>query len=330
AGFALLCYKGLQYTTGDKLQNYSMGSTIGGQFFTALHLLLIVEPIRQYRHLTDIDDPRTRPLLKRVYWAGCIIHSPRGIGWNYQTPHDPDRPTMKRGSFIISRVLQRVNYISRIFIPLPKIVAWMSTPYAGVRIQYYFISAISVALGLSTAADWPDPYGRWSDAYTVRKFWGRTWHQMMRRMGAFCYSCKQILNNEQYLSPIGKVVVQASGFEKGTWISSFTQLSVGFFVSGAMHSFGDAMVGRKHFGASFPFFIVQVVAIVAEDFVIDLTGRLGKRPSTKVSYIISFAWVFSWSVISFPLYIDWAVRAGLGSCEILPVSPIRAALGLWK
>lgn len=50
------------------------------------------------------------------------------------------------------------------------IVAWMLTPYAGIRLQYYLISAISVMLGLSMPADWPAPYGRWSEAYTVRRF----------------------------------------------------------------------------------------------------------------------------------------------------------------
>ncbi|KAF8065364.1 membrane bound O-acyl transferase family-domain-containing protein [Lyophyllum atratum] len=340
--FAWVCYEGLLYTTGDKMQDYSMGSTIGGQFFTALHLLLIVEPIRQFRHSTDVDDPRTRPLLKRVYWAGCIIHSPRGIGWNYQTPHVPDRPSMKRGSFIISRFLrvfgcflimdaaQTFVHTNPLFSGSPaelenatitsqgflyrclNSIAWMATPYAGVRLQYYLFSIISVALGLSTPADWPDPYGKWRDAYTVRNFWGRTWHQMMRR----------------YLSSTRKVVVQAAGFKKGTWMSSNTQLLVGFFVSGVMHSFGDAMVGRKYFGASFPFFMVQVLAIIVEDTIVELADRVGRKPSAKLFNIIGFAWVFAWLMFSFPLYIDWAVKAGLGNCELLPVSPVRAALGL--
>ena len=52
------------------------------------------------------------------------------------------------------------------------IIAWMSTPHVGVRMQYYQISAISVALGFSTPADWPDPFGKWSAAYTVRNLWG--------------------------------------------------------------------------------------------------------------------------------------------------------------
>ncbi|KAG5714972.1 hypothetical protein E4T56_gene5371 [Termitomyces sp. T112] len=340
--FALVCYQGLQYTTGDKMQDYSMGSTIGGQFFTALHLLLLAEPIRHYRHFSDHDDPSTRSLFKKVYWTACIIHSPRGIGWNYQTPYVPDRPTIQRGFFIVTRTIRAVACLlimdaAQVFIhtnPLfsgsttgkasiasqgilyrcLNIMCWMSTPHAGVRMQYYQISAFSVALGFSTPADWPDPFGDWSAAYTVRNLWGRTWHQMMRR----------------YLSEIGKTVTQFVGFKKGSLFSSYTQLLVGFIVSGMMHSFGDAMVGWKHLGASFPFFVVQVLGIIAEDTVIGIASRLGKRPPKEISRTLGYVWVFSWSMISFPLYIDWAVAAGLGSCKILPFSPIRTMLGLFE
>lgn len=139
-----------------------------------------------------------------------------------------------------------------------------------------------------------------------------------------------MLNARQYLSAIGKSVVQFFGFEKGSLLSSYTQLLIGFSVSGMMHSFGDAMVGWNYLGASFPFFVVQVLAIMAEDIVIGTASRLGIKPSTIVSRSIGYAWVFAWSMISFPLYIDWAVRAGLASCELLPISPIRTVLHLFK
>lgn len=38
--------------------------------------------------------------------------------------------------------------------------------------SYYIIGAASVAFGISEPKVWVDPYGRWKDAYTVRRFWG--------------------------------------------------------------------------------------------------------------------------------------------------------------
>ncbi|KAG6826148.1 hypothetical protein H0H92_000956, partial [Tricholoma furcatifolium] len=119
------------------------------------------------------------------------------------TPYTPPRPNMTRGAFIASRLVGAVacflimdaaqtfihtNHLfsqgvasttSSISITSQgllyrwfNIVAWMSTPLAGVRMQYYILGAISVAVGHSTPADWPSPYGKWSDAYTVRNLWG--------------------------------------------------------------------------------------------------------------------------------------------------------------
>jgi hypothetical protein len=60
---------------------------------------------------------------------------------------------------------------------------------------------VFVATGLSTPDLWPYAFGKWGDAYTIRRFWGygifflcsdievlidslhsRTWHQFMRRV----------------------------------------------------------------------------------------------------------------------------------------------------
>ena len=48
---------------------------------------------------------------------------------------------------------------------------------------YYFCSAVAVALGLTPPSAWPPMNGSYSEAYTVRKFWGKAncvgshWHQ---------------------------------------------------------------------------------------------------------------------------------------------------------
>ncbi|KAG7448101.1 uncharacterized protein BT62DRAFT_753427 [Guyanagaster necrorhizus] len=344
-GFVGLTYRGLQYSTGpDKMQDYAMGSTLGGQLFTAIHLLLLAEPIIQYRHFSDTDDPQKRSFLRRVYWAACIIHSPRGIGWNYEVSHVPPRPAVSHGSFICSRlfrilvffffidaaqtfrrinplfslsdaVLETASVTSQGFLlRCPNIIAWMAIPYAGVQLQYHLISVISVALGFSMPSDWPAPYGRWSDAYTVRDFWGRTWHQMLRR----------------YASSIGKFVSQAAGFKRGSFGSSYMQLIMGFCVSGLMHIFGDAMVEWRYLGSSLSFFLAQPVAIVTEDAVIGIFRRADMKLHPLVCRSIGYAWVFAWLNMSFPWYIDWALRAGLGRGDLLPVTPLWSLLNFWK
>ncbi|KAG6908488.1 hypothetical protein DXG01_004422 [Tephrocybe rancida] len=280
-GFALICYKSLQHTTGDKFTDYSMGTTVGGQFFTALHLLLFVRPLREYRHLEDKDDPRKKSLIRRVYWSGCVIHSPRGVGWNYQIPNISPTPSTPNTRFILSRLLHALlclflldaaqSFIHIYPLLLPSrdqglahrvlySAAWMLMPYAGLRMQYYLLSAVSVALGLSSPKAWPEPYGSLREAYTVRNLWGARDMFYLRA-------------REQYLTPFGKSTSKILGLKPGSRLSSLTQLLVAFLISGAMHAFGDAMVGWDHLGSSVPFFLLQVLAIVAEE----LTGVGGKQ-----------------------------------------------------
>lgn len=82
--FAYSNVKALSYTTGDGLQDSIIGSTIFTQLFTATHLLLLTDPLREIRHKHDVVPPSQLPLLKRLLWSFCVNHSPRGIGWNYQ------------------------------------------------------------------------------------------------------------------------------------------------------------------------------------------------------------------------------------------------------
>ncbi|KAJ3785259.1 membrane bound O-acyl transferase family-domain-containing protein [Lentinula aff. detonsa] len=336
--FSYVCISGLLLTTGDRMQDYSIGSTLGGQFFTATHLLLFSEPLAQYRHREDKDEPRKRSFWRRALWTWCIVHSPRGIGWNYQVLSVPPRPLpCSKWAFIRSRILQAVKFyilmdIAQSYIRLNTLftnpppnatitsqgwllqmisgAAWMTTPYAGMSMQYCLFAAASVGFGFSNPEDWPDTYGTWKHAYTVRNFWGKFWHQMIRR----------------YVTSIGKFVCRKLGFQPGTWYSSYTQLYVAFFISAVLHCFGDVMVGWEYLGASFPFFVSQAFGITFEDIAIHLFKRTGLRNRSPVNQAIGYVWVAFWMSFSLPWYIDWAVNAGLGRSEVLPFSPVRYVL----
>ncbi|TFY59551.1 hypothetical protein EVG20_g7751 [Dentipellis fragilis] len=324
-------YAALHCTMGDPMLNYSVGSGFIGQAFAAAHLLLLTSPVDDIRHERDKfkTSAQELPLLCRACWAFCIEHGPRGV------PNIPPRPRMSRGKFIRSRLLWALWYLILIDIAQTyqhthalfhltgdnmqsvgsegyllrcmNIIAFMATPYAMLNLQYTVPALCTVALRTSNPEDWPDMFGKWSDCYTIRKFWGKSWHQMLRRHG----------------TSMGRWVCNKLGFQRGTTGSSYTQLYVAFFLSGVMHMGGDYMVNPALIGSSFPFFIYQAIAITAEDTVIALGKRMGMRESraTRVlGYGCTFAWL-SWSTAG---YIDWSIGAGVGLVEALPFSVSRS------
>lgn len=70
-------------TTGTILEDYSMGCTIFGQILTATYLLWLTNPLENFRHEQDAVAPASRPILRRVYSALCVLQNHRGVGWNY-------------------------------------------------------------------------------------------------------------------------------------------------------------------------------------------------------------------------------------------------------
>ncbi len=44
--------------------------------------------------------------------------------------------------------------------------------YAILKMYYEAASLLAVGLGLGRPEDWPDMFGNWSDAYTLRRLWG--------------------------------------------------------------------------------------------------------------------------------------------------------------
>ncbi|KZT01306.1 uncharacterized protein LAESUDRAFT_731292 [Laetiporus sulphureus 93-53] len=324
------------YTTGDAQKNYSIGCTVMGHTLTAFHLLCLSDPLNDFRHERDKIPPSEMSYARRVHWAFCIIFNFRGVGWTYQVANVPPRSSEGKWTFVRQKLLtafrwfllvdftqayQRAHplfsrqaadifslatqgYVQRCI----NIFVRLSSPVALIGLQYALLAAIVVALGISEPGDWPDMYGRWSDAYTVRRFWGRTYHQMIRR----------------FTASIGKAVCRMLGLQTGSRASSNTQLYVGFAVSGIMHCGGDLMVSRALLGSSFPFFFAQAVAISLEDAVIH-AGK-GLAPETKGARAalrwVGYAWVFAWLSVSAPWYLNWSMRAGVIDTRRVPFSLI--------
>lgn len=183
-------------------------------------------------------------------------------------------------------------------------VAWLKAfiSYSIIEIAFYVPALMTVAIGYYTPQDWPPVTGSFrKDAYTVRKMWGTCWHQLMRR------PC----------SEAGRVFKQFFRIKKGTFMSRYSQLWVGFFVSMLQHHAG-AVVGMHNDAGYWQmvYFMLQPAGIMLEDFAIFVGKRMGLKESGKhrdaAVYLrkvmltslvwtkrIGFVWVilwFSWSL----------------------------------
>ncbi|PCH37581.1 hypothetical protein WOLCODRAFT_140944 [Wolfiporia cocos MD-104 SS10] len=322
------CILGLAYqcTTRNMHRDYVMGCSLANQFLHAFHLLWLTDPLMELHHERDHVHPSQLSFIRRIYWALCTLYSYRGVGWNYQVANVPERIKTPKWRF----ALQKLSSALRCYVFIDAIqlyilhtnpqdrlqhclygLARFSTMYAFLALYYALFATVSVTIGLSEPQDWPAVFGKWSDAYTIRRFWGRTYHQMIRR----------------YTTSTGKWACRLLGLKPGTWASSYTQLYVGFAVSGLMHCGGDLMVRPSIYGASLTYFIAQAVAISVEDAIIDVAKRTRLRCPELLTRCLGYAWVFLWLGISTPWLFNWTIQAGVSDKQRLPFSLIE--MGFW-
>ncbi|TFK83286.1 hypothetical protein K466DRAFT_498755 [Polyporus arcularius HHB13444] len=321
--------------------NYGTGSTLFGLIFAGTTtLVLLTDPMNEVRYVRDKDPSplATRPLHRRVWIAACLLCNLRCVGTNIQVTKHLTAPFpgsrrawyIRQGRRFLSAYL--VNDICETWIGLnrhvypPSLVApathvalqdvkiWeralggfalTGRIYATMAMDNIALSVITVALGMYSPEDWPALFGSISQAYTIRRFWGYTWHHALQR----------------HLRAWGIFVVRALRIPRGTRLSSLVQLHVAFLLSGLQHALGDLMVGWRYTGRSMPFFLLNGVAITIEDLFLTVARSLGAR-STPATKLLGYVWVVLWFGWSAPLLVDWMMEADLNLIS-LPVSPTK-------
>ena len=183
----------------------------------------------------DSDNlPSNFPLTKKLWWMLDLAFSRRMVGW-VQEPREclPQHPPPSRRTFLWKTFLKLVAnafiipdlltlvlgqtpaFDSRLHDPTDGPETYLSAvpflrrvPYVlayGVKAATFncaphnLAALVCVGLGRSSPTLWPDMWGRWRDAYTVRRLWGyvyleqpfssaindqirirKTWHQLLR------------------------------------------------------------------------------------------------------------------------------------------------------
>ena len=150
--------------------------------------------------------PSNLPFTKKLWWMVDLANSGRMVGW-VQEPRSclPPHPPPSRRTFlwktflklimntIVLDLMSSVCALSPAFdyrlhaptdgpetylaaVPLlhrvPYVLSFGVSMGAAMSAVYNVVAIVCVGLGNSSPTLWPDLWGRWEDAYTLRRFWG--------------------------------------------------------------------------------------------------------------------------------------------------------------
>ncbi|TFK75221.1 hypothetical protein BDN72DRAFT_832577 [Pluteus cervinus] len=216
-------------------------------------------PISGYQITEKIEVLRPKPTFtERIQWGVKLFASPRGIGWTHKpTQCLRNQQPLGRYRFIQTQLLwallyallfdiagiyrrwaistqilgpdatgSHLTWTSFIFWKSLEQFAFVVTTVSHMCNPHNLLSALAVWVGISKQEDWPHLFGNWKEAYTIRRFWGRVWHQLMRR--PLTTHCRYISNN-------------LFRIPRGTLRSSYAQLALAWAISSLVHGAGEFM-----------------------------------------------------------------------------------------
>ncbi|KAF8248970.1 hypothetical protein K440DRAFT_228929 [Wilcoxina mikolae CBS 423.85] len=272
-------------------------------FFIALNastLFLLSDPYSL--HLVGQKPFPLLPPRKKLEWALNLQLSSRGIGWNWEVPYLRPPLATTRGGFVVAagKRLARLVLLREVAVWLlhyaERTEGWKGRlPLAVGQICWSIITMempwlVAMIVLVGTGMVWGDPKmarplmgGVW-DVYTVRRFWGRGWHQTLRRV----------------LQSHGRYLCGVFGAKKGGALSNYTQVFTAFTLCGIGHWFGNYAVDPTRMWVwTMVFFVGQGGAIMVEDFVIAVGQRCGVKDGGLVR-MLGRVWVVGWFVFVWP------------------------------
>lgn len=162
-------------------------------------------------------------------------------------------------------------------------------------VPYRFLSILSVSLGLTRPCEWPPLMGSWVDAYTIRRFWSHTWHQMMR------------LHAEP---PVSFVIHNILGLPKGHYLSRWGKVFGNFAVAAGLHAYGRVLahgVARYDWNM----FMAHAIGVWLEDHFKMLVDLCNLKPrNARISRLIGYVWTFIFTFWTWHYFMEEMIRAG--------------------
>ncbi|TFK62299.1 hypothetical protein BDN72DRAFT_827606 [Pluteus cervinus] len=337
---SIMCYLALYTTTGNITIDNPVGSTIFTFLFMASDYLLVSNAPKNFRLRGQKEGIEEASFWERLKWALKLFSSPRGIGWTHEPvalirrPNPPIRSKLKwlcQQLFWIAWwvLLMDVGGVS-FSIPLPFVTAshsgsiwryWAvkraigtlsyALPAVATIGNIYRVLAITtVVLGLCGTDEWPELFGWWGNAWSVRSFWGHTWHQMLRHL---------LLSHSKFFAH--KILK----LKRGTATTRYVYLYTAFILSGFSHQSGERMMLGHWGGTTIYFYLGQALAISFEEGVVWCAAKLKISANPSSSWIwrvVGYFWVWIWFSVSLD-----PVMSGL---MIRHSEHFSLVMGMWK
>ncbi|KAJ5200719.1 hypothetical protein N7491_008475 [Penicillium cf. griseofulvum] len=196
------------------------------------------------------------------------------------------------------------------------LIAWFVVSRILISFYYRVASIVFVSLGDSPSNS-PPIIGRMSDMYTLRNFWGKFWHQMLRLP---LTSTSNFLARDVLRLP------------RSSFVERYVNVFVVFFLSGLIHVVIDSLrsVSLKELG-TMSFFLSFVVGYMIEDGVIALWKRTrGSQNDSLPAWwqrALGYCWVITWLGVTSPWFFRSAMMKPEEQMVLVPFS-VAGLIGL--
>ncbi|KAK2752195.1 hypothetical protein FQN55_008085 [Onygenales sp. PD_40] len=195
------------------------------------------------------------------------------------------------------------------------VIAWMVVSRLTIDGVHRGFSIVAVGLGISEPKDWAPLFGSMLDAYTIRNYWGKFWHQMLRwpLTAISTYTTRHLLRLRHPSLP-----------------ERYLNILLVFTLSALLHILSNHAGGvtTNDTGVAL-FFILPAFGIMFEDGVQELWRRTRVEtylPRGVVGVVkrgVGYVWLMGFLSVTGPWFLYAMNRLPMEVREGVPVSVVR-------
>ncbi|EEA20522.1 hypothetical protein TMatcc_000506 [Talaromyces marneffei ATCC 18224] len=184
----------------------------------------------------------------------------------------------------------------------------------------HLLGAFFVSIKINEVREWRPLFGRVSEIYSLRQFWGTFWHQNLRRMIS---------------EPVEFLAHKVLRLPKKGIVQRYLKIVLSFYLSGITHAVAD-ISSTLSWGEQLTveFFLIQALGIIIEDAVQAAWRLFSSDPRTETvtpparwKRVVGALWVTLFLIWSTPRWVyPGASKAGPGTQSIVPYSFVQ---GRW-